>query len=109
MINIEKTNKKLVKENDTCDIKLQLESEERLNTTKISDARSVMDDFMKKLANDELVRDKEQPIQEIKLDDNFIYEQLESYRKLLKSPLIQELQGPSLVKTKTYQNSKSNN
>ena len=104
MIDIKKTNKKLVKENDTCDIKLQLESEKGLNTTKISDAHSVMDDFMKKLANDELVRDKE-----IKLDDNFIYEQLKSYRKLLKSPIIQGLQGPSLAKTKTYQNSKSNN
>ena len=78
--------------NDACMIKLQLESERQKldNASQISQTKSVYD---------ELVHDKE----------TFVGEELQLNEQLLESPLMQEVQGPRLVKTKTSQNGKSNN
>lgn len=76
--------------NDTCDVKLQLESKRQ------------------NLANDILVSDKEQLVEE-ELPIAVIDKYGESYGNLLESPLMQEEQGLRLAKTKNPQKGKSNN
>lgn len=76
--------------NDTCDVKLQLESKRQ------------------NLANDILVSDKEQLVEE-ELPIAVIDKYGESYGNLLESPLMQEEQGLRLTKTKNPQKGKSNN
>lgn len=83
---------------DHCAIKLQLESEKQ-ELTSISDAELVMNNFMKKLNNGDLTRDTEPIIgEELKMDDEFVNERLESYKKLLESPIIKEVHDPVFVK-----------
>lgn len=75
-------------------------SKER-QSSQISDAESTMDNFMKKLDNGDLTYDKEQTIgAKLILNEKFIDEQVKSYDKLLKSPIMQEIQEskPTLVK-----------
>lgn len=68
-------------------------------TTEISGAEPVMNDFMEKLGSGDLIYDKEPAVgTELVLDDEFIGKQVESYDKLLKSPIMQEIQDPKLVK-----------
>lgn len=77
------------------------------NISKISSAKMVMDEFLTKLHNDELNYDNEPSIGEnVKIDEKFIGEQIESYGKLLDSSIIEDIQGPRLVKTRIIQNDK---
>ena len=72
-------------------------------SSQISDAESTMDNFMKKLDNGDLIGDKEQTTgTELMLNKEFIDDQVENYAKLLRSPVMQEIQesGPTLVKKK---------
>ena len=81
-------------------IDLDRGSKER-QSSQISDAESTMDNFMKKLDNGDLTYDKEQTIgTKLILNEKFIDEQVKSYDKLLKSPIMQEIQEskPTLVK-----------
>lgn len=102
--NYEKAKKKII--NDTCSIKLKLESEkQKLNhISQFSNEENVMDSFLEKLNNDNLSCDKEPTNgKELEIDEKFIDEQLESYNKLLASPFLQEIEessikGPRLVK-----------
>ena len=71
-----------------------------------------MNDFMKKLSDDSLTCDKE-PIteKELVMNEEFINGQLENYKKLLESPIMQEIEeprveGPRLVKKMTPENDK---
>ena len=71
-------------------------------------AGDVMDRFMKKLDNGELVRDKEPSTgEELQLDDKFIEEQVEDYIKLLDSSLMEKVQDKELVKTNAKSVNKS--
>lgn len=72
------------------------------NQTRISNARDVMDNFMKKLNNNELKCDREPFVKEdLEINNEFIDEQIESYSELLNSPLMQE---EKYVKKLTPQN-----
>lgn len=85
-------------------------SSKEKQSSQISDAESPMDNFMKKLDNGDLICNKEQTTgTELILDEEFIDDQVESYIKLLKSPVMQEFQesGPTLVKKKDKKRNKS--
>ncbi len=78
-------------------------SSKEKQSSQISDAESTMDNFMKKLDNGDLIGDKEQTTgTELMLNEEFIDDQVENYAKLLRSPVMQEIQesGPTLVKKK---------
>lgn len=78
-------------------------SSKEKQSSQISDAESTMDNFMKKLDNGDLIGDKEQTTgTELMLNKEFIDDQVENYAKLLRSPVMQEIQesGPTLVKKK---------
>ena len=66
----------------------------------MSKANEVADNFMKKLENGELCDIRLDTEQGDVIDEQFINNQLESYNKLLDSPLIKGLEGPILVKKK---------
>lgn len=99
---------------ETCAIKLQLETEKQKleNVNSISNSESVMDVSVKKLSDDDLTFSKESTAEkEVALDEDFIDEQLESYKKILESSIIQEIEkprvkAPRLVKRMTSQNDK---
>lgn len=55
-------------------------------------AKDFMDEFMRKLNNDEFIKDN-QPNNGPRLSESFIREQIESYSKLLDSGIIQEAVG----------------
>lgn len=89
---------------DTCETKLKLETEKQKleNNPSFSYSKSVMDDFTKKLDDDRLTYDKEPTTEEeLILDATFIDEQVESYNKLLESPIMQEVEEPKIFK-KTF-------
>ena len=70
------------------------------NVHSISNSETVMDHFMKRLENDDFTRDKEPTIgKELTLDEKFIDAKIESYTRLLQSPIMQEIEEPRLVKT----------
>lgn len=78
-------------------------SSKEKQSSQISDAESTMDNFMKKLYNGDLIGDKEPTTgTELMLNKEFIDDQVENYVKLLRSPVMQEIQesGPTLVKKK---------
>lgn len=99
---------------DTCAIKLQLEIEKQKleNLSSIFNSESVMNNFMKKLSDDSLTCDKEPTTEkELVMNEEFINVQLENYKKLLESPIMQEIEeprveGPRLVKKMTPENDK---
>lgn len=99
---------------DTCAIKLQLETEKQKleNLSSISNLESVMDDFMKKLGDDTLAHDKEPTTEkELVMNEEFIDEQLENYKKLSELSIMQEIEepkieGPRLVKKMTPESGK---
>ena len=99
---------------DTCAIKLQLETEKQKleNLSSISNSESVMDDFMKKLGDDTLAHDKEPTTEkELVMNEEFIDEQLENYKKLSELSIMQEIEepkieGPRLVKKMTPESGK---
>ena len=66
----------------------------------IRKADEVADDFMKKLENGELCDIRLDTEQGDVIDEQFINNQLESYNKLLDSPLIKGLDEKKLVKKK---------
>ncbi len=89
--------------NDTAAIKLQLEKDKQkiTETSKMSDGKEVMDNFMKKLQKNELSHEKEPELgEDVVIDDKFIGSELEQYDKLLNSPVVEAVTGKSLVKKK---------
>lgn len=62
----------------------------------ISHSESVMDDFMKRLSSDNFAYDKKPTNEELIIDENFIKDQLDSYDKLLKSPIMQSTEEASM-------------
>lgn len=60
---------------------------------------------MEKLNNNDFKCDKEPTVgEELKIDDKFIEEQLESYKKTLESPIIQEVEDPNIVRKLVFPN-----
>lgn len=77
---------------DTCAIKLQLEEEkQKQKNIIIYDSEEFINDFMKKIINNDFEDDKESTIEEeLDIDDKFIDVKVESFEELLNSPITKE-------------------